>query len=257
MKTLDNIIHQQKEYIAQCEFKTKRFIDSISLENIEVILLSGSVSRGDFMPGKYGGMIDLTVMKIKGSPLSASDIFGKDEEPEIPYHCVKYLGQGFQISFYEFIDISDFSSFDESKKYALLESKILYQKKNIYTSLLDNINNNLSKKLDMKKNNGIGYINYLLSGYKKNRWISREAYPQLHANLNKAIEVAIKCLFYNNSKYAPAEDRIFYYSYSLAKIDTNYEKIVRELLKQDIISFDDYKRREEIFLKLFLPMLKM
>lgn len=255
MKTLDIIIHEQKEFIEQCIFKTKRFINSLKLDNIAVILLSGSVSRGDYMPGKYGGMIDLTVMMIKGSKLSALDILGKDEEPDIPYHCVSYLGQGFQIAFHELFDVSDFNNFDESKKNALLESKVIYQQNNVYTSLLDNINIDLQKKLEKEKNKGIGYINYLLSGYKKDRWISRNAYPQLHTNLNKAIEIGIKCLFYNNGKYAPSEDRILYYSYSLPKINSSYEKIVRELFKQDIMSFDDYKRREEIFFKLFLPML--
>ena len=257
MKILDEIIHQQKEYIEQCEFKTKKFIKSISLDNIEVILLSGSVSRGDFMPGKYGGMIDLTVMKTEDSILTASDVFGENENPDIPYHCIRHLGQWFQIAFNEFIDSTDFEMLDESNKYAILESKILHDSNNRFTTVLEKINTGLSMKLNLEKNNGIGYINYLISGYKKDRWISREAYPQLHSNLNTAIQVAIKCLFYNNGKYAPAEDRIFYYSFDLPKTTDNYEKIVTELFKQEIMSFEDYKRREEIFIKLFLPMLRM
>lgn len=257
MRNLEDIKKQQIKFIEECNFKAKRFIKSICLDDIDVILQSGSVARGDFMPGKLGGMIDLTIMKTKGSNVTATELFGEDEEPEIPYHCVRHLGQWFSIAFHEFIDNFEFEKFDEPKKFAILESKILLDKDDKYSKVLVEINSGLQTKLDTEKNKTIGYINYLLSEYKTSRWISREANPQLHANLNTAIQACLKGIYYNNSKYTPAEDRRFYYSFTLTKIPDNYEKIVSELFKQDIMSYDDYIRRENIFNKLFLPIISM
>lgn len=255
MKTLEIIKTDQKDFIQQCELKTKSFLKSLNLKNIEYVLLSGSVSRGDYMPGKYGGMIDLTVVKSKNVNIDASDLFGEDEEPEIPYHCVNYLGQGFQIAIYDYIEISDFNNFNEPQKFAFLESKLLYEKTDLYRKIIKNINTALPNKLKQKKNEGLGYIDYLLSEYKTDRWITREAYPQLHSNLNKAVEIALKCLYYTNGTYSPAEDRILYYCYTIPKNKTNFDKIITELYKQDIISLEDYKRRVKIFNDLLLPMI--
>ncbi len=254
MKKLSEIKLRQKEFIDQCRVKANNFIDSIECGNLEVILLSGSVARGDFMPGKFGGMIDLTVMKPKDSTVGAEDIFGKDEEPDIPYHCVKYSGEWFQIAFHDFITENDFNRLDESKKFALLESEILWERDGIYSDMMNKID--LGEKLDSEKKRGIGYINYLISDYKKDRWISREGYPQLHSNLSLAIQVAIRCLFYVNCKYAPAEDRRLYYSYDLTELPSGYSGVIGEIFRQDIYSYKDYTRREKVFIEEFLPFLK-
>lgn len=136
-----------------------------------------------------------------------------------------------------------------------MESKLIYEKSDSYSKFLLNIKNNIEKELKNKKIETIGYIDYLLSGYKTDRWILREAYPQLHANLNKAIELGIKCLYYRHNSYSPAEDRALYYSFTLDNINERYGIIMAELYKQDIFSLKDYYRREKIFNKLFLPMI--
>jgi predicted nucleotidyltransferase len=53
---------KQKDYIQKMEKHANDFIDFIEKKEIETILLSGSVSRGDYCPGKNGGMIDLIVI---------------------------------------------------------------------------------------------------------------------------------------------------------------------------------------------------
>lgn len=254
MKNLIEMRLQQEQYIKECEFKVKRFINSHSLDDLEVILLSGSVARGDFNPGKFGGMIDLTIIKRDGVTTTATELFGEDEEPDIPYHCIRYLGQWFSIYFNDFDFIHRFEELEEARKFAILESKVLFDREGIYQNSLNIITKELNNRLKVERDRGRGYINYLLSEYKTDRWRQREAYPQLHMNLNRAIDVAIKCLFYSNNQYAPAEDRRLYYSYSLNTVNSDYPRVLNELFKMDLNSYSDYKRREEIFFKYLLPM---
>lgn len=63
MKTKEVIIEQQKDFIQEMKDKTFTFINSIDKSEIETILLSGSLSRGDYFPQKkenaeYNGMVD-------------------------------------------------------------------------------------------------------------------------------------------------------------------------------------------------------
>lgn len=97
MKNKEQIIIQQKEFIQKIETATTKFIDSIDKSQIETILLSGSVARGDYFPqknenGEDEGMIDLIVMKKDGSSITTEELFGKNQDPEIPYHCIKVEG---------------------------------------------------------------------------------------------------------------------------------------------------------------------
>lgn len=254
MKQLLEIKELQKVFIEECILKAKSFIESISTDDLEVILLSGSVARGDYMPGQLGGMIDLTVMKKRGSTLTPEDIFGKDQEPEIPYHCVQFMGQWFQIAFGDVINENDFSEMFESRKFALLESIPLWSLEKEYSLEKEKITKNLKTDLFNKKESSLNFINHYLSEYKKDRWIRREAYLQLHANLDNSIELAIKCLFYINGKYAPAEDRRLYYSFDLPLLPENYRDMLEELFSKNIMSYSDYQRREQLFRSRFLPI---
>jgi predicted nucleotidyltransferase len=242
-----DIFSEQKEKIASLTLDTINYISSINKNELEAILLSGSVARGDYFPGKYGGMIDLTIMTQKNSKIAAEELLGKNEDPDIPYHCVKRMGNWFQIAFHQILDLNDFKVLDESKKYAILESKILWQKRGMFAAELNEIKHFSCTEQQNKKEKCLGYIGYLLSEYKKNRWEQRAAYLQLHENLNTAINAAIKCLYYINGKYAPSEDRQLYYSFDLEILPNDYERVVNELFSVVVSSRDDYLRREDIF----------
>lgn len=256
MKCLFEIKEKQRKFIDECNFKTKRFLNSIDKGGLEAILISGSVARGDFSPGKYGGNIDLTVMKNKDSTISPEQIFGKDEEPYIPYHCVSHFGQGFQIAFHDILTIDNFHNLDEAKKYSILESKLYWERSSSFSVLRDQVEASLNKELKEKLSEVLGYINYLLSDYKKSRWRSRNAYVQLHSNLNLAIDLSIKGLYYLNRSFSPAEDRRLYYSYDLKRLPNRFNLVIEQLFRQDINSLDDYLRREKIFNNTILKFLE-
>ena len=82
---------------------------------METILLSESVARGDFYPGKCGGMTDLTVMRKSGSSVTAEQRLGPDTEQDIPFHCITKHDTGYQIRFSDFTDYQSFRKYDEAK----------------------------------------------------------------------------------------------------------------------------------------------
>ena len=145
MKTKEVIIEQQKDFIQEMKNKTLALINSIDKSEIETILLSGSVSRADFFPLKkendeYRGHVDLIVMRKKGSCVAAEDIFGPDNDPPVPYHCIKVDHVCYAILFTDFIDTEKFLQLDEPRKFSVLESQILYDPNNSYKNELEKIN---------------------------------------------------------------------------------------------------------------------
>jgi hypothetical protein len=249
---MEQIIKIQRSYNQNLRKEVTEFVAAIPRRDLASILLSGSTARGDFCPGRFGGMIDLTVMVNVGSKVRTSDIFGENEEPEIPYHCVKRGGNWYQIAFHEFIDHRKFQLLDESKKFALLESEVIWENEGCYSREYEIIRKYALVDQNKLKGECLGYISYLLSEYKEDRWFRRDAFVQLHANLNTAIQHALKCLFYMNELYAPAEDRRMYYAFSLPKIPSGFASLMASLHQQQIDSESDYERRKNLFNDQFL-----
>ncbi len=254
MKSKEAVIAQQKDFVQGLRDRTSSFINSIDKSEIESILLSGSLSRADYFPrrkedGEYDGMVDLIVMRKKGSSITAEDVFGPDQDPPIPYHCVKANGTWFAILFTDIIDVEKFSQFEEPRKFSVLESQILYDPDGSYKNELARIHQFAQKEIQDKLDDSLGYIHYLISDYKKDRWYRRDAFIQLHENLNTAIRAGIRALFYLNGFYAPAEDRALYYSHSLPELPGNYAQLISQACSQDTESEEDYFRREKLFME--------
>lgn len=136
---------------------------------------------------------------------------------------------------------------EEAQKYALFESNILYDAEQKYENELIKIKQKATEEIKNKLSGDFGYVNYLISEYKTDRWFRRDAFIQLHENLNNAIKVAVRCLYYLNNSYAPAEDRSMYYSLSLQKLPCDYEKIIAKVCNQNTESKEDYLAREKLF----------
>ncbi len=257
MKLLSEIRNIQEDFIQELIFTSRRYVDSIDKNSFDVILLSGSVARGDYMPGKFGGMIDLTVILKSDCKINPVAIFGANQEPDIPYHCITFMGYKFQILILDSINETSFYNLSEGRMYALLESQILWESDSGFSNRFKKIKESLPVYLRNKTENSLNYVNYLLSPYKVDRWDKREAKPQLHWNLNIAIQESLKCLYYINGKFSPPEDRILYYSYELEKLPRGYSNIISELMKQSIDSWTDYKRREALFSQNIIQFIKL
>ena len=145
MKNKNEIIKQQKEFINEMKTAASNFIASINKADLQTILLSGSVARGDYFPkkkenGEYIGDVDLIIMRKPGSNVTAEDLFGPNQDPGIPYHCVKIDKVWFAIWFVDFINVEQFSHYDEARKFSILEAEILYDEDKLYETELAKIN---------------------------------------------------------------------------------------------------------------------
>ncbi len=125
----------RKTDIDRLREKAAAYVDGIAKEALSAVLLSGSVARGDFFPGRLGGMIDLTVFKKPNSFITAEELFGKNEDPEIPYHCVNREGDWYQIWFSEIPNAESYRLLPEARKYALAESSVLWQADGAYSDV--------------------------------------------------------------------------------------------------------------------------
>jgi hypothetical protein len=255
MKNLTLIRKKQQAYLEKVLGQTLAWLETVDKAALETVLLSGSVARGDYWPGKYGAMVDLTVMTRPGAAVTAEALFGKNEDPDIPYHCVQRDGQWYSIAFHPPIGPADFAKLDEAKKFALLESRPLWEGSGAWSRDLVTIGRLARVEQARLKADCLGYAAYLLSDYKQNRWEQRDAWPQLHANLDTAIQGALRALYYHNGRYAPAEDRRLYYSHGLERLPEDWERLLAGLLRRDIESETDYRRREKLFSTKLLPFL--
>lgn len=218
-----------------------------NIEEIKSVLLSGSVARGTFMPDKFSGAIDLTLIVDDISTFNKEKHLGKMEEP-IPEYFIKVNDNYFQFDFYDFEKLYNFRNLSEANKYALLESKVILDKNDEYSKILKSqISKIKNTEIPDNLHNIKNYIHYLLSDYKVDRWKNRNAVIQLHSNLNKAIECFIKCLFYINGFYSPAEDRALYFTFNLDNLPNDFKKNIFEVYKILDYDINDYERREKIF----------
>jgi hypothetical protein len=235
--------------------RTNSYVSSIDTEELVAILLSGSVARGDFFPGKLGGMIDLTVFKKPGSQVTAEELFGKNEAPEIPYHCVNRKGDWYQIWLVEILGADGYKLLPEARKYALHESILLWQRADAYSQADGGFKKIAAEETRAAFSARVRGVSYLLSEYKVDRWQRRSEPGQLHFNLNAAIDIAIGCLYNINGKYTPAPDRALYYSYELERRPERYEELLQQLMDIKLDSIENYRNREQLFKRHLLKFL--
>lgn len=84
-------------------------------------------------------MLDLIVMKRAGSTLTATQLFGENQDPFIPFHCVKSDDIWFEILFTDFVTTEQFTEFEEPEKFSFMESVILYDKNGFYAKELEKL----------------------------------------------------------------------------------------------------------------------
>ena len=124
MKLSQVIVLGEKE-IGLLRAQAESYTSAIPKESLLAVLLPGSVARGDFYPGKLGGMTDLIVFKRPDANVTADELFGKNEDPDVPYHCVKRDGDWYQIWFSEMLEGETYRQLPESRKFAINESILL------------------------------------------------------------------------------------------------------------------------------------
>ena len=255
MLKLEQVKIKQKDFIEMQLAQAKIFIEEIIEPNdqISTCMLSGSVARGDYWVGPKGGAIDLIIFVANLENFDTEKNLGKNIEPDIPGHFIQYKDTYYQVKIYDETYFQDFDKYNEPEKYAIFESRILFNKKGNIEETINKIKHDIAQKeIKSKKKSNLKYARYLINGYKVDRWKRRGAIVQLNQNLSKSIELCIKCLFYINGKYCPAEDRALYYSCSLPIKPNDYDHVIDEITLIKTHDLDEYLNRERNFNENFL-----
>jgi predicted nucleotidyltransferase len=90
MIRLPELIEIQKQDVAALRSMVELLVEEKVRNHVSILgaLLTGSVARGDARIGPFGLMVDLALVVNKKENLDLQTMFGKDEEPDIPFHCV-------------------------------------------------------------------------------------------------------------------------------------------------------------------------
>lgn len=127
---------EQHELIENLKTATKKYVSQLYKEGIQTILLNGSIKRGDFCTQHLGGYVDLVVMVKDEKIFNWKKTFGEAEEEFYIYHCVRKeidgLKVGFQIEKRPFETLDYFETLDENRRWAHLESEILYDEDDLF-----------------------------------------------------------------------------------------------------------------------------
>jgi predicted nucleotidyltransferase len=247
MQLFREIREKQLDQIIACRVIVNDFIGTIDTSKLKLIMLSGSVARGTYIPGEQGGAIDLIIFTKDKSYDPRSEL-GRDIEPHIPGHFIRFKDQHFQIKIYDDSYLLNFSNQSEAEKYAFLESEVLFRNDNHMDDLINKIIvEKVPDEITELFRKAYGYSRYLLNDYKVDRWKNRNAVLQLNMNLHHALNQAIRCFFYINKTYYPAEDRALYFSLNLKKIPADLEEIYNKLLLISDDSLGNYLQRENLF----------
>ena len=258
MKTINDVKKEQASFHRLETKFIKQYINTnlIGKKNIQSILLSGSLARKDYWPGQFGGAIDLTLILKNKKKFDCDRELGKAEE-SIPDHFIKIEDRYIQFKLYDIKEIIKWTStLTEAGKYAILESKIIVDKKDVYNRTMKDNRQIIRSELRTSYINTKSHINRLVNGYIVDRWLQRNVISQLNFNLDMAIITYIKCLFYKNQRYCPADNRMLYFSYHLPKLPENYIGKINEVMEVKNNTKNSYLKREKIFKGKLLSFLK-
>src|SRR5690606_20985152 len=180
-------------------------------ENIIGTLLTGSVARKDARIAPLGIMIDLAIIVNSREDINLDVVFGKDEEPFIPYHCITIHEKiGLAIEVIEKSDLFTIRETTESNIYAKLESVILYDPQGILQNWKENSFTVSADEIKTRSLSNYFRFQYLTGEYRIEKWKHRKANIQIAQLFNEACECYCNFLYTINGSFIPRKDWLVY-----------------------------------------------
>ena len=217
MKTLQEMKDEHKQEVAEYRL----FVNQTVRERLEprksVIgaMVSGSVARGDARRGAFGLAIDLVVVVENRKDIDLDKVFGLNEEPDIPYHCVTIDKQGMQIELTTMEELNNIRSRRESAVFAKWESDIVLDPSGqlrVWKNTAFIITDDQERDRALDQFFRFGYCS---GDYRFEKWAYRGAWTQLAQIANEATECYCNFLFCINGWFIPRKDWLVYFTYEL------------------------------------------
>jgi len=218
MKKFRDLLKEQEKEVSSLKEMIYQINDEKITPNKKILgsLLTGSVARGDARKGPFGIMIDVSVVVKNKDDISLDEVFGPDQDPYIPFHCVPVKDDiWIAVKIIEEKDLWKIRSESESTIFAMNESIILNDKKGILKKWKDeyfSITEEQAK--DRAKNQYYRYC-YVTGDYRFEKWSYREAWVQCAQNFNEANECYCSFLYCINSMFIPRKDWLTYLTYEM------------------------------------------
>ncbi len=194
------------------------------------VFLSGSVARGDARIGPYGVLIDLIVVIEEGTSTGFLESFGKDEKPQLPFHCVMLEEMiGLQIDTVAEGEIADRIAADDAAARMIQESEVLLDPRGRLAEIKSRVIRPSEQRTRRTSIDAYFRFQYLSGEYRFEKWEHRRAWPQIAQNINEASECYFRFLYGLNRQYVPRKDWLVYLSYELRRRPDDHEEIVDAL----------------------------
>lgn len=254
MKNFKELKAEQAQLCASLRKKVLSLLPRVEAEkNISAFLLTGSVARGDARLGPFGLYVDLLVIHRDCKELDLRGLFGEDMEPEIPHYCVEIDGTGFQIQ------VSSESAFltlpkSEDQSFALAESELLYCcDQRIEEFFTKQFKSPQAPRRSLAMENYHSF-QYFTNPYRMEKWLYREAYPQVSENLHQSLLRLCHFIYAINGSFIPRNDWIVYLLHDQEIISEELEQIMEAFLKgawckDDIASVETAIQRANDWMK--------
>jgi predicted nucleotidyltransferase len=198
-------------------------------------LLTGSVARGDARIGPFGIMIDLTIIVASKHDINLDVLFGTDEEPFIPYHCVSIQDKiGLAIKVLEEGELAKIRELDEPSIFALNESEILDDKKGILKKWKRESFEITEAQKKERTLNQYFRFNYMTNAYRFEKWSYRKAWTQIAQNFNEANECYCNFLYCINNMFIPRKDWLTYLTFELENKPQHHQIYMQKLYETEL-----------------------
>ncbi len=249
MKYFRDLVKEQEEEVTNL----KDIINKINNDNIvphkKILgaLLTGSVARGDARKGPFGIMIDVSVVVKNKEDISLEKIFGKDEEPHIPFHCVPIKDDiWIAVKVLEEEDLWKIRNESESTIFAMNESIILNDKKGILKKWKDEYFVITEEQAKDRAKSQYYRFCYVTGDYRFEKWSYREAWVQCAQNFNEANECFLSFLYCINSMFIPRKDWLTYLTYEMEIKPEKHEEYMN-ILYTTVLNKQSLSKKFQIY----------
>ncbi len=249
MKTFTQLLNEQKAEVKQLRQITEKLNEEKIVANrqITAALLCGSLARGDARSGPFGLMIDITLIVENKQLINLTDIFGKDEEPFIPYHCIKIDEKhGFAFEVIEVKELLKIREQSESTIFAKKESIILKDSKDFLKNWKLECFTISSEEIRKRSLRNYFRFCYLTDEYRFEKWNSRDAYCQISQNMNEAAECYCNFIYCINKEFIPRKDWLVYLSFEQKITPNQHKEFINKLYTSNLNKKDISKKNNTI-----------
>lgn len=237
MKLFSQVKQENKQFMEELKTNVQHFVGGIDKNGISMIMLTGSVARGDFKPHpKLGGKVELLVYgTFEKEKLNC--LFGPNEDKDISYHCCSKDGVEYKIDYKlsPHLNLYDFKNEHcEPFLRSFDEGEVLYiddRYKEVYSSIKAFLH---FEKKRLQDENDVWKILSIQDEYQIDKWKNRDFNEQTSFNRQIWFDNFLNHLYHLNGQFIPPQNRKLYYAMELEIKPEDFVEDVQRWFGKDL-----------------------